>query len=319
MKENRMSFSPPRILGAYLTAALAGCSGSSGFTDVAPGALSGSAVRSAASPIGRIYSSSYSNSTVVYYDKGAGPNNPVAGSLTGTFEAPENMAVDGSGNLYVANGDAQNVVVYSPGATSPSQTLSAPDGFPDDVAVAADGTVYAANVWGMAGNPGTIEVYEKGSTSPTSVLRDNAFSEVVGVALNRAGNVFVSYNANHGTDGFVEEFHKGNPIATKIKVGAAGGIGFDPYGHLLLIDRSASTLNVYDAGSTKPKYKLALPGSSIYFKIGGKHGRMIYVANFGQAEIDVYRYTPNKLTLTNTISNGITASSENLGIAVSPQ
>jgi hypothetical protein len=86
----------------------------------------------------------------------------------------------------------------------------------------------------------------------------------------------------------------------------------------LLIDRSASTLNIYATGSTKPKRKLALPGSSIYFKIG-MHGKMLYIANFGQAEIDAYDYTPNKLTLANTISNGITASSENLGIALSPQ
>ena len=313
-----MSSNPSRMLGACMAAALAGCSGAAGVTAVAPRALYGTALPSAASSIGRIYSSSYSNGTVVYYDKGAGPNNPVAGSLTGTFEAPENMAVDGSGNLYVANGDAQNVLVYSPGSSNPSETLSAPDGFPVDVAVAADGTVYAANVWGMAGNPGTVEVYAKGSTSPTSVLRDSAFEEVVGVALDRTGNVFVSYNANHGTDGFVEEFHKGSPIATKIKVGSAGGIGFDPYGHLLLIDRSASTLNVYATGSTKPKRKLALPGSSIYFKIG-MHGKMLYIANFGQAEINAYDYTPNKLTLANTISNGITASSENLGIALSPQ
>jgi hypothetical protein len=307
----------PRLLGAGIAAALVGCSGPAGVTGLAPGSLSGAAARSGTASTGRIYSSSYSDNTVVYYDKGTGPNNPVAGSLAGTFEAPENMAVDAGGNLYVANGDAQNVLVYAPGATSPTRTLSAPDGFPDDVAIAPDGTVYAANVWGMAGNPGTIEVYANGSATPTSVLRDDAFSEVVGVALDHAGNVFVSYNANHGQDGFVEEFHKGNAIATKIKVAAAGGIGFDPYGHLLLINRTASTLDVYAPGSSKPLHKLALPGSPIYFKIGS-NGKMLYVANFAQGEIDAFDYTPRKLTLFNTISNGMTGSGVNLGIALSP-
>ncbi|HEY3676352.1 MAG TPA: hypothetical protein VGK84_10220 [Candidatus Tumulicola sp.] len=313
-----MSSRPLRVLAAFVAAALAGCSGSPGVTGVAPGALTQSASRTAAAPTGRIYSSSYGNSTVVYYDKGTGPNNPVAGTLTGTFESPEDMAVDASGNLYVANGNAQNVLVYPAGATSPGTTLSAPDGFPDDVAVAPNGTVYAANLWGMAGNPGTIEVYKKGTTSPTSVLRDQGFSEVMGVALDRRGNVFVSYNQNHETFGAVEEFRNGSPVATKISVGTAGGIGFDPYGHMLLIDRKSSTLNVYDAGSTKPKYKLALPGSPIYFKIG-PNKKMLYVANLTQGEIDAYDYTPSKITLVNKITNGMNASSDNLGVALSPQ
>jgi hypothetical protein len=314
---------PSRIGIAFIAAALAGCSGSPSAgnigTPAAPAA--NSFVRNGAlantAPTGRIYSSSYGTNTVEYFDKGTGPNNPVAGSLSGTFEAPEDMAVDGSGNLYVANGNAQNVLVYPSGASSPGTTLSAPDGFPDDVVVAPDGTVYAANLWGMAGNPGTVEVYTKGATSPTSVLRYQGLTEVVGVALDHSGNVFVSYNQNHETFGAVEEFRKGNPVSTKIKVGTAGGIGFDPYGHMLLIDRKTSTLNVYEAGSTKPKYKLSLPGAPIYFKIG-PNKKMLYVANFASGEIDAYDYTPSKLTLVNSITNGMNASSNNLGLAISP-
>jgi 6-phosphogluconolactonase (cycloisomerase 2 family) len=86
---------------------------------------------------------------------------------------------------------------------------------------------------------------------------------------------------------------------------------------LLLIDRSASTLNVYAAGGTKPLHKLPVARSPIYFKIGA-NGKMLYVANFAQGEIDAYDYTPGKLTLFNTITNGQTASGNNLGIALSP-
>ena len=73
---------------------------------------------------------------------------------------------------------------------------------------------------------------------------------------------------NHGQHRMSDSFHKGNAIATKIKVAAAGGIGFDQYGHLLLINRTASTLDVYAPGSSKPLHKLALPGSPIYFRMG---------------------------------------------------
>jgi sugar lactone lactonase YvrE len=319
-QEKNMLSLPSRLLSASIVAALAGCSGAGGPLTFASNQQTQAVLHVANSNGGgRIYSSSYGNSTVSYYDKGTGPNNPVAGMLTGTFEAPEGMAVDDSGNLYVANGDAQNVLVYAPGASSPTTTLSDPNGFPVDVAVDSDGTIYAANIWGMAGNPGTIAVYKNGATSPTSVLNDRAFTQVAGAALDRHGNLFVSYDANHGSVGAVVEFQHGKKmVQTKISLGAAGGIGFDAAGHLLAMDCAASTLNVYDAGNAKPIHKLKLPGSPIYFAFG-KQSKMLYVANYANGEIDVYDYTPSKLTLSNTITNGMNASSDNLGVAISPQ
>jgi WD40 repeat protein len=313
---------PVWLISAAFIAVVAGCASPATPAVATSGAAVQSVVpdaRAAATGDGRIYSSSYGNSTVTYYDKGTGPNNPVAGSLSGTFEAPEGLAVDRAGNVYVANGDAQNVLVYASGASSPTLTLSSPNGFPTDVAVAPDGTVYVANVWGMAGNPGSVDVYAKGASEPTTTLSYRAFTQVVGIAMDRSGNLFVSYDANHGSVGSAVEFRHGKTVVpTKISVAAAGGIGFDGAGHMLLIDRDSSTLNVYDAGNTKPIHKLKLPGSPIYFAFG-KNYKMLYVADYADGAIDVYRYTPSALQRTDTITNGMNASSTSLGIAVSPQ
>lgn len=269
---------------------------------------------------GRIYSSSFGGDSVTYYLKGTGPNNPVAGTLSGTFENPQGMAVDPAGNLYVSNGNASDVLVYPPGASSPTTTLTDPVGFPVDVAIGSDGTVYVANVWASMGNPGSVAVYAPGATSPTSVLRDQGFVQVAGVALDHSGNVFVSYDQSNGKFGTVAEFPAGstNPVATKINVGAVGGIGFDNAGHMLLVDQENPSLNVYNPGQTKPIAKLPLPGVPIYFSFG-KYGKNIFLADYSLGEIDVFRYTPRKLTQINKITNGIIPSNTNVGVVTSPQ
>jgi hypothetical protein len=269
---------------------------------------------------GRIYSSSFGGDSVTYYLKGTGPNNPVAGTLSGTFENPQGMAIDPTGNLYVSNGNASEVLVYPPGASSPSTTLTDPVGFPVDVAIGSDGTVYVANVWASMGNPGSVAVYAPGATTPTSVLRYQGFVQVAGVALDRSGNVFVSYDQSNGKFGTVAEFPAGssNPVATNISVGAVGGIGFDNAGHMLLVDQEAPSLNVYTPGTSTPIAKLALPGVPIYFSFG-KHGKNIFFADYSLGEIDVFNYTPSKLTQINKITNGIIPSNTNVGVATSPQ
>ena len=45
---------------------------------------------------------------------------------------------------------------------------------------------------------------------------------------------------------------------------------------------------------------------------------MLYVADYGLGEIDVFRYQPNALKQIDKITNGITPSNDNLGIANTP-
>ncbi len=62
---------------------------------------------------GLIYSASGGGNSVDYYRKGTGPNNPVAGSLSGDFSNPTGMGVDTAGDLYVANTNGENVLRLS--------------------------------------------------------------------------------------------------------------------------------------------------------------------------------------------------------------
>jgi hypothetical protein len=311
-------------VGVFLTVALlAGCSGSgvSPSTTLAP---AGTALHQPLGPLRNkesrlIFNSSFGGNDVDYYLKGSGPNNPVAGSLSGDFNNPLGIGVDQQGDLYVANSGAENVLVYANGSTSPTNTLNDPDRFPADVAISSNGTVYVANGFGPMGASGNVVVYSAGATSPTQTLNDRDFLHVSGVALDKAGDLFVSCNATPGGGGTVVKFKAGstNGTETHIELGSAGGVGFDSVGHLLAIDEQTPSLNVYDVGKKKPLYQLALPGTSAYFAFN-KTSTVLYVADYGLGEIDVFRYQPNALKQIDKITNGITPSNDNLGIANTP-
>jgi hypothetical protein len=117
----------------------------------------------------------------------------------------------------------------------------------------------------------------------------------------------------------VVEFKAGKnvPTETHIKLGAAGGIGFDRAGHLLALDLQVQTLNVYDVGKRTPIHQLKLRGTSVFFSFN-KDSSRLYLADYSQGKIDEYRYQPDALTLIDTITNGMTPSSGNLGIATTP-
>jgi NHL repeat len=307
-----------RIVGLLCTL-VAGCYGSASSPHSAQ--LPASVV--AAGKLSRlIFSSSASNNTIDYYVKGTGPNNPVAGSLSGSFANPEGIAIDSHGNIYVANNNAKNVLVYAAGSSSPTGTLDDPNEFPVDVTVGRDGTVYVANLAGPIGASGDVVVYAPGASEPTQTLHAKCFLHVIGVALDKHGDLFASCQIAPGAGhGQVVEFKAGSTKATQthITLEGAGGLGFDGAGHLLVIDGSGSsaTLNVYDVGNPKPIGKLRLPGASIYFSFS-RNSKELYVADYALGEIDVFRYSPSKLTQINKITNGMSPSSGNIGIANTP-
>jgi len=122
----------------------------------------------------------------------APPPAPVE-TITGLGE-PAGLAVDATGNLYVAELLNNDVKVFKPGQVTPFETLlpAAGSGTVQSVAVDARGTVYVTASNGTT-STGSIAVYPKGATTPSNTLSDPAIERANGIAVDGMGNIFLNY------------------------------------------------------------------------------------------------------------------------------
>jgi sugar lactone lactonase YvrE len=120
------------------------------------------------STAGNIYVSNFNANSITVYVAGASgnatPRATIAGSNTG-LDSPTGIAVEGAGNIYVANGGNSNsITVYAAGASgnaTPTATIAGVNtglNTPSGIALDAAGNIYVAN------QRGSITVYAAGAS-----------------------------------------------------------------------------------------------------------------------------------------------------------
>ncbi|HEV3153293.1 MAG TPA: hypothetical protein VGZ02_05785 [Candidatus Baltobacteraceae bacterium] len=180
----------------------------------------------------------------------SGVTSTVCGTITGLVN-PQGMALDASGNLWIANTGASNVLKYAPPYTTVSRTLSDPFEYPTSVAV-CKGYIAVTNIETTGGKAGNVAIYKKGS-KPAAHLKDtNAGSEYFG-ACDTKGNLFTTYctgiagvNCSQG-GGRVNEWKGGTGTAielSSITLQFPGGLDYED-GSLLVDDQLAYTVGFY--------------------------------------------------------------------------
>ena len=111
-------------------------------------------------------------------------------TLGSGFDAPEGVAVDGTGNVFVADigNNAVKEIRAADGTVKPLGSAISP---PFGLAVDSHGNVFVVD-----GNPnGVDEILAVGGTIPSSpgvVSVGNGFNGAGGVAVDSAGNLFVT-------------------------------------------------------------------------------------------------------------------------------
>jgi sugar lactone lactonase YvrE len=285
----------PASRALFLTIAfvlIAGCSSTAERQAVPatlPYALSGNAVDAHVRTL--LYAGGPGNNAVDAYP--AGENNPKPlREIVNGLSAPTGIAVDSAGNVYVCNnsgfgaspkgkGNYWTVTVYKRGQKSPFESYTNGVWSPVDVAVAADGTVYIANF------SSAVTVYPAGSLDPSLTLVGPSGQAPLGIAIDDAGNIYVSYVFPSGGGSiykYAPSRTKGKNLGIAFSGGSPHGLAFDSRGNLVVAVSKApspgSNIEVFTPGSVKPKRTIT--GVFQPFMLAfNKSGRNLFVADYG--------------------------------------
>lgn len=103
------------------------------------------------------------------------------------------VAFDDEGNLYWADHFNGAVLVFAPGQTKPSRTISWGAPSPYSIAVAPNGTLYVANLgpFNVGYGASSISVYAPGKSAPSYSIVDGISSPIY-ITVDAAGTLYVA-------------------------------------------------------------------------------------------------------------------------------
>jgi hypothetical protein len=220
-----------------------------------------------------IYSGSYGNSTITIYPwKGINP--PPIGTISTGLTNPERLFVDKNLKLYTTDeGSPTSIVVYRPGKTSPTLTITNGVNYPTGITVGDDGTVYCGNT----GNE-TVTEYPKGKTAPSLTLSmGNETPE--NLAVDGSNNLYIQYIGGTLGSGVIE-VPPGQTSGTDLNlvIGSASALSVDKAGNIVIIDQGSSSLDVFPPGQTSPSKTIALGGFPFEMSMN-KAEKQVFVSN----------------------------------------
>ena len=223
-----------------------------------------------------------------------------AGSITSDIDGPDGNWVDAKGNLYVANYAGDSVTEYAPGSSSPSYIYGSD--MLDPVAVTTD---HSGNVY--VGEYGGYDVLEFPQGSARLIAQCFPGGEVEGVALDKSGDVFVTYFT--GTAGAITEYANGLEGCSGTTLGVSlkypGGLVVDKNDNLVVCDQDANEVDI-----------IAPPYGSVSGRLGSRYldpfrvsidkkNKRAYVANYGDYDVLVLSYPAGTTQATLNSSNGL--------------
>ncbi len=181
------------------------------------------------------------------------PQGSLVGTLSG-FNTPVRECSDTAGNVFVTNTNAENILEYAHGGSSPIATYHDKDFLPTDCSVdPASGSLAVANYGPKGTNRGNLAIFSAGKTTP-KFYEDPSVRAYLFCGYDASGNLFVS--GLNDTYGFVLiELRKGAKKFEHIKLDQGfsswGGVKWD--GKYVAMSDGASTIYDFAVAGTKAK------------------------------------------------------------------
>ncbi len=273
---------------------------------------------------GGIYVSAFEASSIFGYKNPNRENEPKICSV-GPVAHVNGIGVDGKGDLIDPDGDSHLIVVFKgPGMCGTAiGFVSDSYGQPDDATSpnAKTGTIVVANIFDTSG-AGSISLCTL-SGGCTKNLTNAAMYEVSGVAQAKNGDCWASGTNESGvaTLTYFQRCRGGGHQATGYQNKYFGGLDIDEHGNIVAV--SAFDGSVYVYKGCNPACKLVGGPFSLVGEFSearlNKNSKQLAAANFYDGEIDVYDYSPGKITLSYSFNNGLSASEAVEGVAFNPR
>ncbi|HEY2476625.1 MAG TPA: hypothetical protein VGI19_17725 [Candidatus Cybelea sp.] len=189
----------------------------------------------------------YSSGVYIYTPPFSSSSSPST-TITNGVDDAGGLALDSSGNLYVANGVTWTITVYKPpfsNSSSPSATISTGLVQPGSLAFDAAGNLYVAN----SDYTNMVTVYAppfSNSSSPIATISTGSF-QPWGLAFDSAGNLYVSTRSGNNVLIYKPPFSSSSSPSATITNGLnqALGVALDSSGRLYVVNQNANSVGVY--------------------------------------------------------------------------
>jgi sugar lactone lactonase YvrE len=207
------------------------------------------------------------------------------GKLGGGFSNPYGTAVDGSGNVYVADNRNNAVKKIPLGCTSASCVTTLGGGFNSPAYTALDGS---GNVYVTDSNNNAVKEIPPGCASASCVATlGGGFSYPAGVAVDGSGNVYVTDHSNNA----VKKIPPGCASASCVATLGGGfiypeGVAVDGSGNVYVLDSSNSPVKKIPPGCASASCVTTLDGlfnSPAGVAVDGNGN--VYIADFFGAAV----------------------------------
>jgi DNA-binding beta-propeller fold protein YncE len=223
-------------------------------------------------------------------------------------------------NLYVANTNDSQILVFQPPSTTPVTTINDPGEYPAGVAVSADGSqIWVSNICSAPScAKGNVSEFDS-SGNLLQAIQCRNLARYYFLAIDKNGNVIVD-----GVDGFgtfeASEIAAGTntcTFLTSITAEFPGGVRFLTNGDVVILDQDADTLTEWAA----PNFDTAVQTSTISSSSVSdpvtfaftKKDKDYWTANAGSANATEFPWPAG-----GTPINTLTGFSQPIGVAIQP-